>query len=45
MRAIANALSDRGIKTAAVQWQSPQMMHLLNRLGLYSTIRRLFCRA
>ena len=34
-RAIAKALNARGIKTArGGQWQSPQVMRLLNRLGL-----------
>jgi DNA invertase Pin-like site-specific DNA recombinase len=34
-RAIAKALNDRGIKTVrGGQWQSPQIMRLLDRLGL-----------
>jgi DNA invertase Pin-like site-specific DNA recombinase len=34
-RAIAKALNDRGIKTVrGGQWQSPQVMRLLDRLGL-----------
>jgi DNA invertase Pin-like site-specific DNA recombinase len=34
-RALAKALNDRGIKTVrGGQWQSPQIMRLLDRLGL-----------
>jgi DNA invertase Pin-like site-specific DNA recombinase len=41
MRAIAQALNDRGIKTArGGQWQSSQVMRLLDRLGVPAQPRR-----